>query len=198
MDTAKPELRQALQKVFNHLGMVITLEYKNALIYQLRYPSAPRKRSTIKVSASDVKISSNQYHVQYFLEIDRLVKSQTIETMFANKLVAITDRYEQHKSLAGRDLYDVHHFFTQGYGYIGEIIQERTGLGPSQYLRKLVDFIKVHFTQTIINEDLNSLLPPAQFQGIRKILLPETIAMLEREISRWRAGKALFTTDEHR
>ncbi len=182
-NTEKSGLRQAFQKVYDHLGLAITLEYKNALVYQLRYTSAPGKRSTIKVSASDVKITANQYRVQYFPEIDRLINSQTIETMFANKLVAITDRYAQHKSIAGRDIYDVHHFFIQGYEYNGEVIQERTGLASRQYLRRLIGFVREHFTQTVINEDLNSLLPPDQFQRIRKILIPETIAMLEREIA---------------
>jgi len=109
---------------------------------------------------------------------------QTIETMFANKLVAVTDRYTQHKTIAGRDIYDIHHFFVQGYAYRAEVILERTGLEPKAFFGKLVDFIKGHVTQTIINEDLNSLLPYRQFQQVRKILVPETLALLAREMNR--------------
>ena len=177
-------LRRWFHQVFDRLGLTLSLEYKQTLTFQLRYTGSPGKRTILKVSASDLLSKANQYRVQYFPEIDRLINSQTIETMFANKLVAITDRFDQHASIAGRDLYDVHHFFTQGHGYIGEVIRERTGLPPHQYLRRLVDFIKEHFTQTVINEDLNSLLPPDQFQRVRKILLPETIALLEHEIAR--------------
>jgi hypothetical protein len=101
--------------------------------------------------------------------------------MFANKLVAVTDRYAQHASIAGRDIYDIHHFFVQGYTYYGPVIQERTGLSPGEYLGELVGFIKKHVNQRIIDEDLNSLLPQRQFQQVRKILLPETLALLERE-----------------
>jgi hypothetical protein len=36
-------------------------------------------------------------------------------------------------------------------------------------------------TQTIINEDLSTLLPSAKFQQIRKILLLETLSFLEKE-----------------
>ena len=130
------------------------------------------------------RVEANQYKVQYFPEIDRLMNSQTIETMFANKLVAMTDRYAQHETIAGRDIYDTHHFFVQGYAYNGAIIREGTGLEPKEYFGKLIDFIKKHVTQTVINQDLNSQLPNQQFQKIRKLLIPETLSLLAREQNR--------------
>ncbi|RPI86473.1 MAG: hypothetical protein EHM41_08350 [Chloroflexi bacterium] len=174
-------LRKAFHQVFDQMGFILTLEFDKVLFFQLRYPSSPGKRNNLKVSASSQKIASNQYRVQYFPEIDRLINSQTIETMFANKLVAVTDRYAQHKTIAGRDIYDIHHFFVKGYAYNGAVIQERTGLKPREYSEKLIDFIKEHVTQTVINEDLNSLMPNRQFQQVRKILIPETLALLARE-----------------
>jgi len=176
------KLRRAFHEIFDLLGFKVTLEFDKAVFFQLHYPSSPGKRSTLKVSASNIIVKANQYKVQYFPEIDRLMNSQTIETMFANKLVAITDRYTQHKTIAGRDIYDIHHFFIQGYSYNGAVIRERIGLEPKEYFRKLIDFIKEHVTQTVINEDLNSLLPNKQFQQIRKILIPETLSMLSRVI----------------
>jgi hypothetical protein len=83
--------------------------------------------------------------------------------MFANKLVAVTDRYNMHKTIAGRDIYDIHYFLVHGYAYHGPVIQERTGLSPKDYLGRLIDFIKEHVTQMIINEDLNTLLPISNF-----------------------------------
>lgn len=173
-------LRTGFHQVFDRLGFGVTLEFDKVLFFQLRYPSIPSKRSTLKVSASNMRVEANQYKVQYFPEIDRLINSQTIETMFANKLVAVTDRYAQHKTLAGRDIYDIHHFFIQGYAYHGAIIHERTGLEPEEYFEKLRDFIKKHVSQRSIDEDLNSLLPYKKFQRIRKILIPETLSMLAR------------------
>jgi len=183
-DADEAALRKSFHQVFEYLGYQVTLEFEKALFFQLRYPSSPGKRNTLKVSASNIRITANQYKVQYFAEIDRLINSQTIETMFANKLVAVTDRYVQHKTIAGRDFYDIHHFFIQGYAYHGAVIQERTGLAPAEYFGKLIDFIKEHVTQTIINEDLNSLMPNQQFQKLRKILIPETLSLLAREQSR--------------
>ncbi len=174
-------LRKAFHQIVDRLALKVTFESDQALLFQLRYPSSPGKRSTMKVSASSISVKANQYKVQYFPEIDRLMNSQTIGTMFANKLVAVTDRYAQHRTIAGRDVYDIHHFFLQGYSYHGEVIRERTGLELGDYFEELIAFIKKYVTQTIINEDLNSLLPNRQFQQVRKILIPETLSLLERE-----------------
>jgi predicted nucleotidyltransferase component of viral defense system len=180
----KVALRKAFHQVFDQQGMRVTLEFEKALIFQFRYPSNLGKSNSLKISASDMRIEANQYRVMYFPEIDRLINSQTIETMFANKLVAVTDRYAQHKTIAGRDIYDIHHFFVQGYGYLSEVIRERTGVSPREYFGRLIEFVKEHITQTVINEDLNSLLPLKQFQQVRKILIPETLVMLARERDR--------------
>jgi len=177
-------LRQEFRQVFDYLGMKITGELDKVLFFQLRYPNAPGKRNTIKVSANSLIVKANQYQVQDLAEIDRLANCQTVETMFANKLVAITDRHKLHQAIAGRDIYDIHYFFVHGHSYNAPIIQERTGLEPRAYLKQLADFIKKHVTQTIINEDLNTLLPSRQFQQIQKILIPETLSLLEREQKR--------------
>ena len=177
------ELRHIFHDIFNKSGMSITLESDKVLFFQLRYPSKRGQRSTLKVSASNIVPKANSYKIQYFPEIDRLMNSQTIETMFGNILVALTDRFKQHRTIAGRDLYDIHHFFIQGYAYNHDVIRERTTLEPQDYFKELLGFIKSNVNQTIINEDLNSLLPTRQFQQIRKILIPETITLLENALS---------------
>lgn len=178
------DFRPIFHSIFDQMGMKLTLEFEKNLFFQLRYTSRPGQRSTLKVSASDVFSKENRYQVQYFPEIDRLMNSQTIETMFANKLVAITDRFQQHQTIAARDFYDIHHFFIQGYTYQPEIILDRTGLDPRAYFSRLVTFIKKYVNQTLINEDLNTLLPYQKFLQIRKVLIPETLSLLESEISK--------------
>lgn len=176
-------LRREFHQVFDYLSLTITEELSNALMFRLRYPSQPGKRNSLKLSASTLTVEANHYRVQYLAEIDRMVNCQTIETMFANKLVAVIDRFNLHRTIAGRDIYDIHHFFVNGYSYDAAVIRERTGMEPGEYLKKLSDFIKKHVTQTIINEDLNTLLPDKQFQQIRKVLIPETLALIKRELS---------------
>ena len=108
---------------------------------------------------------------------------QTIETTFAHKLVAVTDRYNQHQAIAGRDIYDIHFFFINGFKYNRQIITERTGLNIKDYFTRLKDFVEKKVTETIINEDINTLLPYEKFSAIRKSLKVEVISMLKGEIS---------------
>jgi hypothetical protein len=183
----EPALRHEFHRVFDYLGLTVTGELDKALFFQLRYPSDPGRRNSLKLGANSLRVNANQYKVQYLTEIDRLMNCQALETMFANKLVAVIDRYHLHHTIAGRDIYDIHYFFVHGYSYHAPVIRERTGLEPRDYLGQLAEFIKDHVTQTVINEDLNTLLPNNRFQQIRKILIPETLAMLTREQNRWGA-----------
>lgn len=179
--TPEESVRKEFRQIFSHLGLTIKKEFDNVLVFQVQYPSPPNKRNSIKISVNSLIIKANKYKVQYFPEIDRLMNSQTIETMFANKLVAVTDRYVNHQTIAGRDIYDIHHFFINGYSYSGTVIKERTGEDPEIYFKKLTKFVKDKLTQTMINEDLNALLPDRQFQSIRKVLIPETLSFLTKE-----------------
>lgn len=173
-------LREEFHRIFVRLGLEITGEFDRVLFFQLRYPNERGKRNSMKISCNNILVVANVHTVQYLSEIDRFFTCQTIETMVANKMIAVTDRYQQHRDIAGRDIYDLHHFLIHGYGYNRGVIQERTGLEVQEYLDKFVVFIRKHVTQTIVNEDLNSLLPLSKFQQVRKVLIPETIALLER------------------
>jgi len=177
-------LRGEFHQVFEYLDLTVVEALKNALMFRLRYPSKPGKRSNLKVSANSQMVKANKYRVVYLSEVDRLMNCQTVETMFANKLVAVTDRHDLHGTVAGRDIYDIHHFFVHGYSYNAQVIQERTGLVPNEYFGKLSDFIKKHVTLTIINEDLNTILPYKQFKQIRKVLIPETLSLLAKELGK--------------
>lgn len=175
------QVREEFYRIFDKLKLTITKKMDDALFFQLRYPSEPGKRNTIKVSATDILINSNEYKFQYFTEIDRVMNCQTIETMFANKLVTPIDRYTLHQTVAGRDIYDIHHFFVHGYSYLTKVIQERTNLDPKSFFSDLIEFIQKHITQKVVNEDLDMLLPDSTFQQIRNVLLPETLHMLSEE-----------------
>lgn len=174
-------VRKEFRQIVDHVGLSIKKEFDDVLMFQVQYPSSPNRRNSIKVSVNSLAVRNNKYKVQYFPEIDRLINAQTIETMFANKLVTVMDRYNIHHTIAGRDIYDIHHFFVNGYSYLGSVIKERTGDSPEHYLKKLIEFVKQNVTQTMINEDLNALLPNREFQGIRKILIPETLSFLMNE-----------------
>ncbi len=117
---------------------------------------------------------SNQYEPVKFIVIDRFLLCQTKETMLANKLVAPLDRFQKHQSFASRDVFDIHSFLTQNIRYNFEVIEERTQLS----------FIDEQLTETVINQDLNSLLKPNDFQQVRKYLKVETLRLLREEEAR--------------
>ena len=123
-------------------------------------------------------------------DIDRIVPCQTKETMFANKLVALIDRFEKHESIAGRDLYDIHHFFMKGFSYTKEVIVERRKTTVPVFLKELIDFVEKRITETIITQDLSALLPRDKFQKIRKALKPETLMFLRDELRRTREAES--------
>ncbi len=128
---------------------------------------------------------ANVYEVIRLKEIDKIINCQTIETMFANKLVAFIDRFEKNGSIAGRDLYDIHYYFLQGFRYNEQIIMERRETDDVKlFFKQLINFIEKYITQTIINQDLNTLLDRKKFQVIRKTIKKEVIVFLSDEIMR--------------
>ncbi|KKU03317.1 MAG: hypothetical protein UX99_C0016G0017 [Candidatus Amesbacteria bacterium GW2011_GWB1_47_26] len=176
-------LRHKFHKVFDGLELDVDYENKKVLEFALKYPSRPQERNTIKVGVLNLIVTQNRYEPRHLPEIDRVMTCQTAETMFANKLVAPLDRFEKYKTIAGRDIYDIHHFFLAGMKYRPEVIEERTKMKTADYLKKLAGFITDRVTETVINQDLNTLLTADKFQKIRKVLKTETLMFIRQEIT---------------
>ncbi|NIA18410.1 MAG: hypothetical protein GWO79_00850 [Actinobacteria bacterium] len=157
--------------------------------YFLKYPAREDERNTIKIDVSMSPPKANKYELVKMAEIDRIIMCQTIETMFANKLVAAIDRYEKNNSIAGRDIYDIHHFILNGYEYDKEVIRERRKKPVLDFFKELVEFVKKNINETIINQDINMLLPYDKFRKIRKILKQETLIFLKDELERLKTIK---------
>jgi len=179
----KEKIRNKLYLIFKELNLTIKDESKKALQFFLKYEAPLGQRNTIKLEIIDNPFRSIDYKPQYFKEIDRTIICQTIESMFSNKLVALTDRFKKRKTIAGRDVYDIH-FFSRGYNYKKQIIKERTKKEPVEYLKELKDFVEKRITQKIINQDLNLLLSDNKFQIIRKTLKTEVLMLINDEIKR--------------
>ncbi|MFA6602143.1 MAG: nucleotidyl transferase AbiEii/AbiGii toxin family protein [Candidatus Paceibacterota bacterium] len=187
------QTRLHLQGVFDGLGLSVKDWSKNGIQYFLKYPSSgtdkdgeggPTSRNTLKIDASFPLFKSSKYEPMRFTEIDRILTCQTKETMFAHKLVTPLDRFEKTGAIAGRDLFDIHHFFLSGFAYDAAVIQERRNTGVKEYLTELSHFVENRVTDTVITEDLSSLLPFAEFTRIRKVLKREVLSLLQDEISR--------------
>jgi len=177
-------VRDALEMVFEELGLKVDKKSENGIQYFLKYLSPLNERSTIKLDTQYPPPNENIYEENYFADIDRTLQTQNLETMVANKMVAVLNRWETHKSFAGRDIFDVHTFFQKGFRYNKAVIQERTGLTVLNFLNKLVLHIQEHCTQKVLQQDLNPLLPATQFKAVYKNLKQETIIFLQDEAAR--------------
>lgn len=178
-------IRKNLEAIFDELELSIKDQSKNIPQYFLKYPTQDNNlRNTIKIDITFPHPQVNAYQPFRLVDIDRIVICQTVETMFANKLVALIDRYEHSESIAGRDLYDIHYFFISSFRYNQDVIVERRKKNLELFFKELVKFIEKHITQTIINQDLNYLLPNEKFQKIRLILKQEVLMFLKDEIER--------------
>ena len=111
----KIKIHQKFYLIFKKLKFEIKSESSKVLQFFLRYPAPPNLRNTLEIDALGEIYKSNIYEPRYLAEIDRIVNCQTIETMFANKLAAVQDRWLKRKRIVGRDIYDIHCFFYRGY-----------------------------------------------------------------------------------
>jgi len=179
-----PQTRKQLEIIFRELGLAVRDQSKVVSQYFLKYEAPEGVRNTLKIDVTFPPPKANTYEPKRFHEIDRIIICQTIETMMANKLVALMDRYGQSEAIAGRDLYDIHHFFLKGYSYNEAVIHERTKKDLRDFFSDLITFIEKHITENIINQDLNALLPYDRFSSIRHALKRETLMFLRDEQKR--------------
>lgn len=174
--------RAALLRIFATLDLSVKDWSKRGIQYFLRYEG--EGRNTVKIDTSFPLLSVNTYAAQRLPEIDRILTCQTIETMFAHKLLALIGRSQAHGSIAGRDVYDVHFFFMRGYHYSAAVIKEGSGMNVKDFFSKLLAFVDQEVTDKILSEDLNHLLPTKQFQLMRKVLKREVLTLTRDEIAR--------------
>lgn len=175
-----PKARERLEAIFRALRLTIKEHSKAVPQYFLRYDAEEGRRNTLALDITVPPPKSNAYEVVRFADIDRFVHCQDIATMVANKLVTPLDRFGKHGAIAGRDIYDIHHFLLQGLPWNDAVIEERTGMPVQKFLASLGEFIAARVTQTVIDHDLNTLLPPERFRSMRRTIKQETLALLRQ------------------
>lgn len=181
---ALTETHLRFEKIFSHLGLTIRDQSKTVPQYFLKYEAKEGERNTMKIDVTFPPPKANTYETKRFSEIDRIFPCQSFETMFANKLVALMERHQKNDSIAGRDVYDIHHFFLNGFRYNPEVIRERTGKSIPKFFDELIGFIEKNITNELLAQDLNTLLPFEKFSRIRKTLRQEAIIFLRDERAR--------------
>lgn len=177
-------IQKELENIFKDLGLIVKDKSRKTPQYFLKYPAKSSTRNTIKIDTTYPPPKTNIYQPYKFNDINRIIYCQTIETMFANKLVTVLDRWEKHHSIAGRDIYDIHYFFLNGYDYEKAVIKERRKKPVDKFMKELLGFISKKISQKVIDQDINHLISPKRFKRIRKVLKRETVMFLKDEIRR--------------
>lgn len=181
----KELIRQKCHQIFQTLDFIVKDESHKHLQFFLRYEtSQPAQRNTLKLEINDQPSPFNHYEKIFLTEMNLYCNAQTLGTMFANKLVAALARLQKNGKVAGRDFYDLHAFFLAGLPIERAVVEERTGMGYTLYLKKLRDFIVEHLDEKTLIQDLNPLLEVNQLKKTIKTLQAELIFLLENEIAR--------------
>lgn len=180
----KKRIIKKLYAIFERLHLEVKTQAKETLFFVLGYQAEQGFRNSLKLGIVKEQVLANDYSVFYLSEIDRYAVCQTRQTMVANKLVALVDRFEKYHAIAGRDLYDINFFLSMGFPYKKQIIEERRKTSALNYLTELKEFIEKRITDKIITEDLSYLLPFEKFNAIRKTLKIETLILITDEINR--------------
>lgn len=178
--------RRLLEKVFEELGLIIKDSSKSGIQYFLKYnnPNSEIERNTLKIDTSFPVLKTNKYEIQKLIDIDRFLNCQTKETMFAHKMLAVMGRFKNEGHIAGRDMYDIHHFFIKGFSYDTEVIKEDYKKSIKDFLTELHEFITKEVTEKVLDEDLNTLLTPENFKKIRKVIKREVLGFIDEEINK--------------
>lgn len=129
----------------------------------------------IKIEINKRNRENNVYETINFFWNDIIVMDKS--SIFANKLVALTDR----KIMVNRDLYDIWFFYKNNFPINEQIILERTWKTYKEYLEFLLDFISKINTKNLLHW-LWEVLNPKQKTFVKEKLLNELTQKIEFEL----------------
>ena len=177
-------IKQRCYEIFKKLDLEIKDESKKHLQFFLRYSAPDGERNTLKLEINDDVSVNNKYEKVLLEQVNMYCNGHTLDTMFANKLVACKARFDKNGKIAGRDFYDIYQFFLQGLDINKEVVAERTKMTYIDYLKALLPFIKKEITPELLNQDLNPLLKQKDIDILLPHLKDDILTFLQDEIER--------------
>jgi len=178
------DIKKKFYKIFKKLDLEIKDKSKKHLQFFLRYSAPEGERNTLKLEINDDVGVNNKYEKVLLEQINMYCNGHTLDTMFANKLVACKARFDKNRKIAGRDFYDIYQFFLQGLDINKKVIEERTNMAYLDYLKSLLPFIKKEITPKLLNQDLNPLLKQKDINILLPHLKNDILIFLQDEIER--------------
>lgn len=141
----------------------------------------------LKIDISDrMELNSlNRYEVKDVVSgVPLNILSQ--KDIFAHKLVAISDRYNnktKNKIIVNRDLYDANFFFDNNWKFNEKIIELRTKKSAVKYLSELKELIEKKVDENKILDGIGALLDDKKRQWVRDNLKKELLKKLAIQIA---------------
>ena len=178
---------QVLEKIDLILGKYGEVKKDGTLRRKLKYSE---ESVMLKVDISDRKEINtlNKYEVRDIVSgVPLKILSQA--DIFAHKLVAITDRYNNkttNKIITNRDLYDVNFFFDNKWTFNEKIIALRTGETAVEYLVDLKKLIEDRVDDKKILDGIGALVDDKKRLWVRRNLKQEVLKKLAIQIESMR------------
>lgn len=128
----------------------------------------------IKIDVNRTIRKNNNYEILDFYGTD--IKVQDKWTIFANKLVALTERH------TNRDIYDISFFFNNSFPINEDIIQERTWNDLNTLLKKIKDKLEALPKEYKILDGLGEVLDEEQKKIVKNHLISSLIGIIQMKL----------------
>lgn len=160
---------EKIEKIISKYGRVKESHKKHhTLFFVLSYAE---KENNIKVEIRRKNLGS-RYEVKNHLGIP--VKVMVRPDMFANKIVAMSERLEK----TNRDIFDIWFFLENDWPINTEIIEKRTGLSPADFIKKCIKRLEAKSNRSILS-GIGELLDEKQKIFAKTKMKDEVIFLLK-------------------
>lgn len=168
-ETKEQEVFDKVENIVKEYGMIKEKTNKRHTLFILL--SYKEEAQNIKIEINKRNFNS-QYKVKNYLGISMLIMKK--EDMFAHKLVAMTERAK----IANRDIFDVHFFLKNNWDINREIVEKRTEMKFTDYLKKCIEFIE-DISERGILSGMGELINTKQKVWIKSNFKQDTVFLLK-------------------
>ncbi len=165
-----------VRSILENYGSIKQVQNKRySLFFLLSYHNKLVGAQNIKIDINKRNFGS-QYEVKQYLGI--VMKVMVQEDMFANKLVAMSERIGK----TNRDVFDVWFFLENNWKINKSIVEKRTGLEYRVFLKNCIDSLEKMSDRNILS-GIGELLDAKQKAWVKSKLRSETIFLLNLYLS---------------
>ena len=168
-ETKEQEVFDKVENIAKEYGIIKEKTNKRHTLFILL--SYKEEAQNIKIEINKRNFNS-QYKVKNYLGISMLIMKK--EDMFAHKLVAMTERAK----IANRDIFDVHFFLKNNWDINREIVEKRTEMKFTDYLKKCIEFIEDVSERGILS-GMGELIDTKQKVWIKSNFKQDTVFLLK-------------------